>query len=82
MVKVRNEVLVDTAHQSELATIRDYETTVHPNTWKATMIFADSLKQHGKKIAFFNSTPQGGGVALMRHALIRFLHLAGVDCKW
>jgi glycosyltransferase involved in cell wall biosynthesis len=46
------------------------------------MFYADSLKKNGTKIAFFNSTPQGGGVALMRHALIRFLRLIKVDCKW
>jgi len=34
------------------------------------------------KIGFFSSTPQGGGVALMRHALIRFLTLLDVDVAW
>ncbi|KAJ7905349.1 trehalose phosphorylase [Mycena olivaceomarginata] len=34
------------------------------------------------KIGFFSSTPQGGGVALMRHALIRFLTLLDVDAAW
>ncbi|KAF2819129.1 UDP-Glycosyltransferase/glycogen phosphorylase, partial [Ophiobolus disseminans] len=81
MVKYRNQVLVDNDNQSELATLQDFERTVHPNTWKATMMYADSLKARKVKIAFFNSTPQGGGVALMRHALIRFLRRAGVDCK-
>ena len=33
-------------------------------------------------MAFFSATPQGGGVALMRHALIRFFRLVGVDCTW
>jgi hypothetical protein len=55
---------------------------VHPNTWNASMQYATSLKTNKTKIAFFNSTPQGGGVALMRHALIRFLRLVDVDCKW
>lgn len=60
----------------------NYRDTVHPNTYAATMFYANSLKKNGTKIAFFNSTPQGGGVALMRHALIRFLRLIDVDCKW
>jgi hypothetical protein len=34
------------------------------------------------KIAFFSSTPHGGGVALMRHALVRFSHSLGTDIKW
>lgn len=46
------------------------------------MKYVESLKEKKTKIAFFNSTPQGGGVALMRHALIRFFRLAGVDAHW
>ncbi|KAG0134983.1 trehalose synthase [Tuber indicum] len=34
------------------------------------------------KIAFFSATPQGGGVALMRHALVRFCSELGVDLSW
>jgi hypothetical protein len=82
MVKFRNEVGVDVDNQTELATLEDYRNTVSENTWKSTMHYVESLKKNKTRIAFFNSTPQGGGVALMRHALIRFLRLAGVDCKW
>lgn len=46
------------------------------------MTFVNSLKKSNKKIAFFSSTPQGGGVALMRHALVRLGNLLGVDLKW
>ncbi|RYP08384.1 hypothetical protein DL764_001953 [Monosporascus ibericus] len=48
-------------------------------TWDALMHYAGQLKQKGTKIAFFSATPQGGGVALMRHALVRFCRLIGVD---
>jgi hypothetical protein len=82
MVQYRNKVGVDVDGKAQIASLDDYLGTVHPNTWKATMHFADSLIQNGTKIAFFNSTPQGGGVALMRHALIRFLRLVGVSCEW
>lgn len=41
-----------------------------------------SQKLKGKKIRFISATPQGGGVALMRHALIRLLHLWDVDASW
>jgi len=34
------------------------------------------------KIAFFSATPQGGGVALMRHALVRFWDQLGVKLNW
>jgi hypothetical protein len=46
------------------------------------MKYADDLKDRKVKIAFFSATPQGGGVALMRHALLRFLHLLHVDAEW
>jgi hypothetical protein len=46
------------------------------------MGYATSLKERKMKFAFFSSTPQGGGVALMRHALIRLFRIVGVDCKW
>ncbi|KAF2841511.1 glycosyltransferase family 4 protein [Patellaria atrata CBS 101060] len=54
----------------------DYADSVSQRTWDATMKFAKSLKKRNTRIAFFNSTPQGGGVALMRHALVRFLRLS------
>lgn len=46
------------------------------------MTYARSLKEDKIRIAFFNSTPQGGGVALMRHALVRFARLLGVRLQW
>ncbi|KAG9196945.1 hypothetical protein G6514_002895 [Epicoccum nigrum] len=81
-VVYRNEVGVDCDGMAQIADEPTYRETVHPNTYAATMYYADSLKQNGTKIAFFNSTPQGGGVALMRHALIRFLRLIEVNCQW
>lgn len=35
-----------------------------------------------KKISFLSSTPQGGGVALMRHAHIRMYRLLGMKVSW
>jgi hypothetical protein len=46
------------------------------------MHFVTALKKSKTKIAFFSSTPQGGGVALMRHALVRLTKLLGVDLTW
>jgi hypothetical protein len=46
------------------------------------MTYAKKLRGNKTKIAFFSSTPQGGGVALMRHALVRFARLMGVDLTW
>lgn len=78
----RNQVEVDSSGHGQLTYLDEYKETVGEKTWKATMLYAESIKKNKTKIAFFNSTPQGGGVALMRHALIRFLRLMGVDCKW
>ncbi len=80
-----NVVNVDCASRTgraQITNLDDYPSTVRGTTWNATMAYAESLKKNHIRIAFFNSTPQGGGVALMRHALIRFLHLTGVNCKW
>ncbi|KAI5170725.1 alpha,alpha-trehalose phosphorylase (configuration-retaining) [Nematocida sp. LUAm3] len=41
-----------------------------------------SRKIKKERISFFSSTPQGGGVALMRHSLIRFLTMLGIDASW
>ena len=46
------------------------------------LTFAKKLRGNKIKVAFFSSTPQGGGVALMRHALVRFARLMGVDLTW
>jgi hypothetical protein len=79
----RRQVLVDLDGRVRIAERESYDYTIRTDTTgAATMHYASSLKRRNTKIAFFNSTPQGGGVALMRHALIRYLSLIGVDCKW
>lgn len=60
----------------------DYKEGVQETTWDAMLEYAQYLKDNNIKIAFFNSTPQGGGVALMRHALIRFFRTVGVKASW
>ena len=77
-----NQVEVDAGGHAILASLKDYEETVGKRTWAAVMKYAKELKGRKVKIAFFNSTPQGGGVALMRHALVRFLKLLSIDIKW
>ncbi|KAF2854135.1 glycosyltransferase family 4 protein [Plenodomus tracheiphilus IPT5] len=79
----RHEVEVDSNGRAQMTNTESYRETVNEKTtWAAAMKYAESLKRNNTKIAFFNSTPQGGGVALMRHALIRYLRLIGVDCTW
>ena len=81
-VGFRNEVGVDAAGHAILTRLSKYEGTVGRRTWNAVSKYAQDLRGRKVKIAFFNSTPQGGGVALMRHALVRFLRLLDIDIKW
>ncbi|EKG18585.1 Glycosyl transferase family 1 [Macrophomina phaseolina MS6] len=81
-VGYKNMVEVDCSGHTKITRLEQYQDTVGTRTWRATMKYAGSIKERKTKIAFFNSTPQGGGVALMRHALIRFLRLVGVDARW
>ncbi|KAF2637809.1 putative trehalose synthase-like protein [Massarina eburnea CBS 473.64] len=78
------KVQVDLGGTAKIAHQDDYPDTVSPRTWRATAKYANSLIARDAKIAFFNATPQGGGVALMRHALIRFLYtqIPNVNASW
>lgn len=81
-VGFRGLVEVDAGFQARLLTADDYEQSCGASTWGATMKYTTSLMQNKTKIAFFSSTPQGGGVALMRHALVRFAKVMGVALAW
>lgn len=73
---------MDSGFTARILTLDDFQKTCGPRTWDAMMKFVVSLKARGTKIAFFSSTPQGGGVALMRHALVRLAKLLNVDLTW
>ncbi|GBE82614.1 Trehalose phosphorylase [Sparassis crispa] len=80
----RNQVAVDSGGKIHLVDdIDEYKTTTNSKgTWNSVIKLADELRDKKIKMGFFSSTPQGGGVALMRHALIRFLTLLDVDAAW
>jgi len=79
----RNQVAVDAGGKIHLLDdLAEYKKTVGDGTWNAVVKLADELREKKIKIGFFSSTPQGGGVALMRHALIRFLTALDVDAAW
>ncbi|MDO8488843.1 MAG: glycosyltransferase, partial [Candidatus Omnitrophota bacterium] len=63
-----------------LVNLEDYKNTVEPVTWELLLKLADAFR--GKKLISISSTPQGGGVALMRHRLIDLLRLLGIDARW
>ncbi|KAG0635564.1 trehalose phosphorylase [Tuber brumale] len=91
----RNKVMPDAEGAIRLIeNLQEYKDTVHESTWKTVVTYAYELRgyKNGRnngdpqsapiKIAFFSATPQGGGVALMRHALLRFCSELGVDMSW
>ncbi len=65
---------------AELVTLEDYRKTASPEDFDRLLMLARAF--HGKKLVFISATPRGGGVALMRHALIRLLRLLHVDAHW
>ena len=73
---------VDTGFTVRLATLQDFQNTVGPKTWSAVQHYASDLKERKVKVAFFNATPQGGGVALMRHSLVRLANAIDADISW
>ncbi|KAH8695259.1 putative trehalose synthase (Ccg-9) [Talaromyces proteolyticus] len=81
-VGLQGRVEVDSAFRIRIASLDDYKGTVGPTTWAAVQHYAADLKHRKVKIAFFSATPQGGGVALMRHALVRCAVNMDVDLKW
>ena len=94
-IAFRNQVRPDAQGAIKLVEgLGEYEATVHKGTWNTVLKYAYELKGYKDgqpegdpqrpptKIAFFSATPQGGGVALMRHALVRFCKALGVKLNW
>ncbi len=81
-VGYHNEVQLDVQGRAKLTTPEDYEKSVRPPTWRAVNKYITSVKERHLRFAFFSATPQGGGVALMRHALLRFLRQFGLRVEW
>jgi hypothetical protein len=46
--------------------LEDFHRTVREPTWRTLLKVAGEVKKKGTKIAFFSSTPQGGGVGMFR----------------
>ena len=81
-VGFQGRVETDASFKANLTTLEDHRQTCSEATWNCMQHYAMNLKNKRIKIAFFSSTPQGGGVALMRHALVRLARLARADLNW
>ncbi|TFK46849.1 UDP-Glycosyltransferase/glycogen phosphorylase [Heliocybe sulcata] len=76
------EVQVDANGQIHLYDLHEQAALTSPGLWDTFSALASLVKQAGVRVTFFSATPRGGGVALMRHALIRLWRLAGLDVRW
>lgn len=65
---------------TDLVSLADYRKTVSEKTFQDLLNIAKRFS--GKSISFINSTPQGGGVAIMRHALMRLFKLLNINSHW
>jgi hypothetical protein len=81
-IGLHNNVQADLGGRAAYATLQQYMDNVSPETKRLTEMYANTVKERKKSMAFFSATPRGGGVALMRHALLRYFDLLGVDCSW
>jgi hypothetical protein len=50
--------------------------------WETMKLYSDRMRERNIKMAFFSASPQGGGVPIERHALIRFSSLLGLAITW
>jgi glycosyltransferase involved in cell wall biosynthesis len=81
-VGFRGLVEVDSGFMMRLATLDDYRGTVSERTWTALERLAVQVREKKIRIALFSATPQGGGVALIRHAFLRLSKLLHLDVQW
>ncbi|POR39211.1 Trehalose synthase-like protein [Tolypocladium paradoxum] len=75
-------VQVAAGGRARLNTLEDYERICSHVSWETMAFYADKMRAKKTKVAFFSATPQGGGVALMRHALVRISRLLGLHVAW
>lgn len=76
------EVQVDANGRIRLYDLHEQAALTSPGLWETFSALATLIKQAGVRVTFLSATPRGGGVALMRHALIRLWRLAGLDVHW
>ncbi|GAA6023380.1 hypothetical protein JCM10207_002526 [Rhodosporidiobolus poonsookiae] len=76
------QVLVDANFRVQLYDLPLLKSITSPALWDAFAGLGSALAQQKTTVAFFSATPRGGGVALMRHSLMRIWHATGLDAKW
>lgn len=69
-------------YEQFLSDLNSYKKIAKADDWSKIEKISNKCREKNLKVAFINSTAAGGGVALMRHALIRLYSLLKVDVKW
>ncbi|GAA6005919.1 hypothetical protein JCM11491_004060 [Sporobolomyces phaffii] len=78
----QRRVLVDANGRIQLGSLRLVERVSPPGLFARFRALAAALVRREVRVGFFSATPRGGGVALMRHALMRLWSHVGVDARW
>jgi alpha,alpha-trehalose phosphorylase (configuration-retaining) len=81
-VGYRHEVEVDGNGSLTYCTLNDYKPFFTVETWDNLLKTTVAVSKRNKRIVFFNSTPQGGGVSIIRHSSIRLFKLLGIHAHW
>lgn len=55
------ECIVDFNGMIHIAELEDYQRTVQAETWRVLNEMCDKYRNRKLRVAYFNSTPQGGG---------------------
>ncbi len=76
-IEIKKSNIVD---PSWLVELEDYENISSDQEVKKLKEYSNEFQN--KKIMFISATPRGGGVALMRHALIRLCKLLNLNFSW
>ncbi|GAA5852904.1 hypothetical protein JCM8547_004729 [Rhodosporidiobolus lusitaniae] len=76
------QVLVDADFRVRLFSLPLVRQITSPALWNTFCRLGSALEAQKTSVAFFSATPRGGGVALMRHALMRIWHATGLNCRW
>ncbi|TPX40163.1 hypothetical protein SeLEV6574_g06757 [Synchytrium endobioticum] len=78
-----NEVEVDADGWIHMNDLIDFRSQLScDGKWQYLLNMAQKTRNRNLKLAFISSTAQGGGVALMRHAIIRLFRLLHIDAHW
>lgn len=67
---------------SFLTSLHAYKKFATSKEWSSILGLAEEFKKKKLRMIYINATAAGGGVAHMRHAMMRFYRLLGVDVKW